>query len=258
MGANHQDILEAINRLDGHDNTGNMRLDGNDYHVNLEVILAKENAKDTVPNDATECLLFPTMQRRTPKAREMTHLQNDLKISGESPPSYTETNGVSAKRPYLRCKTLLPLPETRGKEDESYTPVPENKEGDTTSKKMYASTLVDCRDSTSPSLQNQEGRQTAAGAGTTEVMCTGRHAGTEGAVISAVAGTCGGANADVAKAGGGAAKLAAIGGKVGGDDGVDQQPPFGSHDIKEKGAGETDRDSEWRGLDLNTPSFIKF
>lgn len=46
------DILEAINGLDGHDNIGNMRVDVTNYHVNLEDILANENAKDIIPNDA--------------------------------------------------------------------------------------------------------------------------------------------------------------------------------------------------------------
>ncbi|KAL1540204.1 hypothetical protein AAHA92_24590 [Salvia divinorum] len=52
-GLNSEDILESINGLDGHDNIGNMRVDG-DYHVNLEDILANENAQDTIPNNAAE------------------------------------------------------------------------------------------------------------------------------------------------------------------------------------------------------------
>ena len=147
----------------------------------------------------------------------------------------------------------------REKEDVRYTPLPENKEGHITPKKTYACVLVNCCDSTSPSRRNQKGRRRAASAGTMVAMSNGRPAATEGAVISAVTETEGGIKVDVAKVSEGATQLEAVGGKVGGEESIDQHPPSRSYKIEEKEIGvAADRDLERGVLELNTPSFFKF
>ncbi|KAL1544416.1 hypothetical protein AAHA92_21271 [Salvia divinorum] len=78
-GLNSEDILESINVLDGHDNIGNMRVDG-DYHVNLEDILANENAQDT-RNKNIFSLISYGCTTATPHASLSLSANNQITIS---------------------------------------------------------------------------------------------------------------------------------------------------------------------------------